>query len=257
MLCKTNWMKWTMMQYFFIFNVFAKMSYPFGLSLVVFLLINDMKWISFVILCRFVAMKRKNGNLKELQIEYKLYRFVQFWQKKSSANRKLRFLQSKQYEQCEQNLIERAFKILIITFSNIIKSKKFRNRSLNAKCIKIWKKQCVLKQIEMNHKVQQIKLMMIQCFWIKWNRVLSHRQHLFNIAISCRERMQFNLMRECYMEWNIQLTLQSKCKHIMERNVQRNTLIIFQSWFHDSFSAQINRKALKHYTSKLRVLACL
>merc|ERR1712048_511867 len=92
--------------------------------------------------------------------------------------------------------------------------------------------------------------MLMRSFWVKWNLVLSHRQHLFSVAKACRERMQLNLMRECWVEWRIQLTLQSKCKHIIDRNEQRITLIIFQSWFHDSFSAQMDRKALRFYKSK-------
>merc|ERR1712129_262877 len=60
-------------------------------------------------------------------------------------------------------------------------------------------------------------------------------------------------MRECWMEWRIQLTLQSKCKHIIDRNEQRTALIIFQSWFHHSFSAQMDRKALNfNHSHKLQ-----
>ena len=199
-------------------------------------------------------MKRDNRNLIVLRIEYKMFTFLQFWQKQKTSNRKLRSLQSKQHEQSQQNLIERSLKIWFFIFGNIRKSKQFRKRSLNAKCVKIWRKQCILKQIEMNHKVQQVKVMIMQRFWIKWSRVLSHRQHLFNVAVSCRQRMQFNLMRECYMEWTIQLTLRSKFKQLIDRRAQRNTLIIFQCWFHDSFSAQMNRKAVNHRNSKLRTL---
>ena len=163
----------------------------------------------------------------------------------------LESLRKKHIQLLQQSTLVRTFGFWNLSWSNIRKSRQLRTRVLTTKCIKIWSNALHQRQSELETKADSIRLLVIKRSLLRWHRVLLHRKQLFEIGERCTEMRRKNLLRECYTEWNIQMTLKAKCKEMIDRRRENGMNRIFEQWIVASYSSQITRKAISHHRNKL------